>query len=43
MSHLQVDYFLSKAKHTISNAIVTVTHGILYNIYKTWNRFYFTV
>jgi len=28
MSHLQVDYFLSKVKYTISNDIVFVTYEI---------------
>ena len=31
MGHLQVDYFLSKIKYTISNAIV-ITYKISYNI-----------
>jgi hypothetical protein len=34
MNHLQVDYFLSKVKYKISNAIVIVTYKISYNIYK---------
>ena len=34
MSHLQVDYFLSKVKYAISNATVIVTYEISYNIYK---------
>jgi hypothetical protein len=34
MNHLQVDYFFSKVKYTISNAIVIVTYEISYNIYK---------
>jgi len=33
MSHLQVDYFLSKVKYTLSNAILIVTYEISYNIY----------
>jgi len=32
MNHLQADYFSSKVKYTISNAIVT--YEISYNIYK---------
>ena len=33
MSHLQVDYFLSKVKYTVSNAIFIVTYEVSYNIY----------
>jgi len=43
MSHLQVDYFLSKAIYTISNTVVIVYYDISYNIYKIWNRIYSTV
>jgi hypothetical protein len=32
MSHLQVDYFFSKVKYTISNAIDIVTYEISYNV-----------
>ena len=32
MSHLQVDYFLSKAKFPISNVIVIVSYQISYDI-----------
>jgi len=32
MSHLQVDYFFSKTKYTISTAIVIVTYESSYNI-----------
>jgi len=32
MGRLQVDYFFSKVKYTISIAIVIVTYSISYNI-----------